>query len=717
MGQKFLVVSKRLLGIQPTTNRREMREFRKCGYGGVWRFLVPIIIVLMLGACSGERDAKIKKADRRFQEGLMFSEGFDYRNALDAFQEAAKLDTMLSRNEEALRDFLQLEDVQERAGLLNDALLSLAAADSLTPPDSETVKRKIVDRQVEILTELGEWKDAVARQRSLKNLLPNEALRLARLYMKTGETVSAYQFYRKAAASESAVVRIEAYAGLAMFLDENPSGKQDYDSSRTYQKKIVELCKAAEKSSLSDDEKFDILTTGARALSAFEPELKNASFLMFKALGLLGKDRQAEMLWWHVAFEANSYAVRRVANLEESLNYFKQQDYRIGMAHAYALLGMEGNYGAEQQISYLKNGLEICEEFFIYDLPRNTTRDLEAGFYKLVDVLLKQARYQEAYEVSERIKMLHQRNLILKNGFATKDAGLQAEILSLRKLYAEIAALQVRKDMAAFLPEKDKEIRRNMISRRLAESQGDFYTRLAAIKAKNPNYAELFQPRPVTLPTLQSILPERTAVADAFISDETATVIFITKDKVKVFQNSISKEVFQNALEIVQWDFLEAKNPDKQMLMESKERALLTTIFASAIELELEGIDRLICVSRLKIPFHILGSAKFLQEQVALSYLTSAKQLELARNVTPDGTLEFTNLNNIGYIPEACFADRRESVLLWRDFSAQELADQRPILDLALKSKSTLAEALKQIAIGKTSEGDCSWIGLSAYGY
>lgn len=695
---------------------RMKSEFKKKIHKGLWG-IGALIILALLGACSNEREENIKKAEARFQEGLMFRDGFDYLNALDAFREAAKLDTTLGRKSEARRDLLALEDIQERSGLLGDALESLAAADALTLPDSETVKRKIADKQVAILTELGEWEEAISRQSSLKILLPNEDLRLARLYTKTGQTIASYQFYRKAAASENALVRIEAYAGLAMLLAENPSGKQDYDSSKAYQKRIVEICKVTEKSSLPDSEKFDILSTGARGLSAFEPQLKNASFLMFKALGLLGKDRQDEMLWRQVAFEANSYVVRRASSLEEALNYFKQQDYRAGMAHAYALIGMTDSYGAEQQISYLKNGLETCEEFFSFDFPPNMTRDLEAGFYKLVDLLLKQARYQEAYEVSERIKMLHQRHLVLKKEFVVKQPELQDDLLLLRKLYSEIAALQVRKDMAAFLSEKDKEVRRNLISRRLAESQGEFYTRLAALKAINSNYAELFQPRPVTLPTLQSLLPEQTAVVDAFISNETATVLLITKEKVKVFQNSISKDAFQGALEILQWDFLDAKNPDKESLMESKERTLLTTVFASAIEQQLERIDRLICISRLRIPFHVLGTQKFLQEQVAVSYLTSAKQLELTRNVTPARTLEFINLNNIGYIPEAFFGDRRESVLLWRDFSAQELTDLRPVLELALKSQGTLTDALKQLAIGKASQDDYSWIGLSAYGY
>ncbi|NTV46072.1 MAG: hypothetical protein HGB11_06035 [Chlorobiales bacterium] len=646
----------------------------------------------------------------------MFKESFDYHNALKAFQEAAKLDTSLKRNDAARRDFLELEDVQERVGLLNDALSSLAIADSLTPSDSTMLKRNIVERQVTLLREFGEWQQAIDKLNTLGNLSSDEDLQLAELYSKIGDPVRAYPLYQKAVKSSNTIVRLNAYAGLAQFLTENPSGKQDYDSSRAIQKAIAEICRTTEKSALPDSQKFEILSTGPRALSAFEPELKNSSYFMFKAISLLSKDRQ-NMEWHQVAFEANSYVVRRAANLETALNYFKLQDYRSGMAHAYALLGMDDSYGAEQQIGYLKNGLETCEEFFSFNFSRNVTRDLDAGFYKLVDILLKQARYQEAYEVSERIKMLHQRNLVLKKVFVAKQPELQAEILSLRKLYAEIAALQVRKDMAAFLPDNDKEVRRNMISRRLAEVQGDFYTRLAVLKEKNANYAELFQPRPVTLPTLQSLLPERTAVADAFISNETAAVIFITKDKVKVFQNVISKEAFQNARDVLLWDFLEAKNPDKQALLQSKDRELLTSVFAAPIEPQLEGIDRLIFVSRLKVPFHILGTEKFLQERVAISYLTSVKQLELARNITPAGTVEFSSLNNIEYIPVAFFADKRESALLWREFSAQELADRRPILELALKSQKTLADALKQVAIGKISQDDYSWISLSTYGY
>lgn len=675
-----------------------------------------LVITAALSGCSKERDLKITKAESHFQEGLMFKESFDYNNALKSFQEAAKLDTALRRNDAARRDFLALEDVQDRVGLVNDALSSLETASKLTPFDSIALKQSIVDRQVKILMELGEWQQAMEKLNALGNLSSKEELRLAELYSTIGDPVRAHPLYQKAVKSANTIDRLNAYAGLAQFLAENPSGKQDYDSSRSIQKAIVEICRTAEKSALPDSGKFEILSTGARVLSQFEPELKNASYFMFKALELLSKEPE-NMAWHRAAFEANSYVVRQAPNLERALNYFKLQDYRSGMAHAYAVLGMDDSYGAEQQIGYLKNGLETCEEFFGFNFPRNVTRDLDAGFYKLVDILLKQARYQEAFEVSERIKMLHQRNLILRKDFGAKRPELQADIVSLRKLYAEIAALQTRKDMAVFLPDKDKEVRRNMISRRLAEVQGDFYTKLAALKEKNANYAELFQPRPVTLPTLQSLLPERTAVADAFISNETATVIFITKEKVKVFQNSVTKEALSSALDVLQWDFLEAKKPDKQALWLSKDRVLVNSAFASSLEPQLDGIDQLICTSRLRIPFHILGTDKLLQERVAISYLTSVKQLELARNVKPEATPGFINLNNIEYIPEAFFADKRESVLLWREFSAQELSDQRPILELALRGQKTLADALKQIAIGKISQDDYSWISLSAYGY
>jgi len=686
-------------------------------YAYKWLFLIVLSLSnLVFSACEKAPKPDIKEAKKLYKEGVLFEASYEYQRALNAFQKAAKLDSVLERNAALRSNFIEQAKILSRIGHLPEALSALEQASALTAADSTALQNDLRRKKTALHAKLGQTQTVINVLREIRSPTTSDKLLIAESYLKMQDAGMAYRYFKSASDDKTPMAKLRVYVGLARIFGKSQASARDKDSAAVYVKKILNLTYKVREMKLSNEQKFELLHKAALELSAFDGQRRNASFLMYKALALIKKTNE-QMRKRTVSFEANSLVTRRASTLEVALNFFKKRNYRVGMAHAYTLLGLEEIYSVQQQIDYLKKGLAVYESFFAPEIPVAIENDMNAGFYRLINLLLRQGRSLEASEISERVKMLHQRSWLGGNSFAFAEASLKPLLQNLEQLYSEIAALQVLSDSSAFLPKLDKKVRQNFLSRRLAEKQGDFFSQLAELRQRHPNYAELFLPTPLTLPSLQALLPEKTAFADVFFSEGKATVIFITPEKIKVMQNAIEREVLMDALDELRWGFLENSLNFTEMLWENDARQRLSDAFVAAIEPELDGVEHLFICSQLPIPFHLLGRLAYLQEQVALSYLTSAKQLELARQVPEQKTVEFMDAMNMQRVPLPFYSKQRASVMLWGEIPAQNLAEQKIVLELALQNTPSIAATLKRLAEDKIQRNDFSWIALSAYGY
>jgi len=682
---------------------------------------IPLLVLLVLGifmasACKPDYSKEIQKADNFYQEAVSYDKNYNYAKAIDALTQAIALDTIVKRHEELIKYYNLLSHIQNKVGQFENALHSIEAGLALISPDSLSAQRAFLNRKVAIYKLIEQNRQAIQILEKLDSLSLQDQLTLAELYLREHEPSKAYRIFSEVAKSKSSKEKMQAYSGLMEVFLQPPVTKSERDSLEVLVKSIINLARLVEERNMVPEQKCEIYRIAALSLARIEEQKRNGSFFMFKALAQ-SKLTNNDMLQRTVAFEANALVVRRASNVEVALNYFKQKGYQKGMLQAYALLGMEKSYANEQRIEYLKKGLKLYQEIRFIRMSVAMNQAVVEGFYQLISLLIEQNRYLEAYEVSETLKMIDQHREFDDKDLSIIPKEYRNTVKELSLKSHIISALQLLMDSTAYLNEEDQKVRRNLISRVLAKHQGEYYSKLSQLRQKQRNLAELFEPIPITLPTLQSILPESVAVADIFYSEDQVTVIFIAPDKANVFQAKLPKEIFDRAMEAFRWDFLENDQATLEELRQNYLRKRLSNAFVAGLEKELQGINRLIVFSNVQVPFHILGRESFLQEQVAISYLTSAKQLQMSAQIAAPKYVEFIKLTQTKQIPIEFFLNQREKVMLWKDLKGQERAEQKIIYELALSSSNSIAEMLHEFAVEKILQDDISWIGFSAYGF
>ena len=672
--------------------------------------------VIGIMACQHDYSKEQQKADNFYREAVGYDESFNYIKAIESLKSAIALDSAMQRNDSLLRSNVLLSNIQLKIGRFQAALSTLEQSLRLIDSDSLSQKEATLKKQAQVYKTIHQSQKAIKLYESCSLLSLEDKVELAELYQKTGNTIKAFRLYKTLSAAKDIRLEMHGYAGLMEIWTRPPVSKPTRENINALVKKIITLAKRLEGSSLHARDKYRIYSQAAYALSRVENQRRNGSFFMFKALAQ-AKLTNDDMLKRKVAFEANALVVRRAQNIEIALNYFKQRNYVEGMVYAYALLGMEKSYSSVQRIEYLKKGLSLYQEYVFQGLPKVVNESIFDGFYQLSALLLKQNRFLEAYEVTEAIKMIEQRQMLNSLNLMAIPAGFKQDVLELKTYYHIISALQQLKDRTAFLVSEDQKVRRNLLSRELSKYQGFYYSKLSDLRKNQRNLAEIFQPMPITLPSLQSLLPEGVAAADIFYSNDQVTVIFIARNKANIFQARLAKETLTEAIDELKWDFIENEDARADELWTNVYRRQLSRVFVAGLEKELEDIERLIIFSNIEAPFHLLGRDAYLQEKVAISYLTSAKQLQLAAQNPSARYVEFIKPEQIKHVPLDFFLKQREKVLIWHDLRGQKLAEQKIVFELALSKSNSIADMLHKLAKENIRQNNLSWIGYSAYGY
>jgi hypothetical protein len=680
------------------------------------RIFCALFCLVLLANCKPDYTREIQKADNFFIQAREYNKSYDYVKAIDVLEKAIELDSLAGRTSKLQQSFKLISHIKAKIGRFESSLNSSRRALDLLPKDSLAQRAMLLKHQAHIYYLLQDHSRTIKLLEALNPKTNNDKKLLADSYFKTGQFTKAYRVYRDLGQAGDPLIKMQGYHGQMKVFSNPPLTKSFRDSSKALVKRIISLATTLDESALSPYKKCMTYRQAAYALSMVENQKRNGSFFMFKALAQ-AKLTGESMLERTVAFEANALVVRRASTLEIALNYFKQKNYQKGMVEAYALLGMKESYSPDQRIDYLKKGLNIFRETRFFELPKVMTQTIFNGFYELISLLISQNRYLEAYEISEILKMTEQVNSLNTLDYSILPSRYKAVINELRQSHHTITALQHLMDSTAFLDKEDQKIRRNLLSRQLARHQGTYFSNLSRLREENQNLAELFEPIPITLPTLQSLLPEGVAAADIFYSDGQATVIFIAPQRANVFQATISRDDLDMALDVLKWDFIENPDAEPEKLRQSIHRRKLSNAFVAGLEVELEDIDQLIIFSNLDVPFHLLGRRSYLQENVAISYLTSAKQLQMARIIEPPKYVEFIKPGQTRQIELEFFTNQREKVLLWQDLDRQALAEQKIVLELALSKSTSIADMLQKLAKEKIRLEDISWIGYSAYGF
>jgi len=670
---------------------------------------------IWVAGCSGDKKGKIEQADKLYLEAVSFDEQFQYEAALKKFGEAVQLDTALGRSENAREDFFREGCLYARLGFFAESLSAFNLARSYTLTQNASTLTDIVRQEAAIAWLTGNSSLALEHIRSLPTPRFADQLQAGDIYFSLDSLNASREAYNAALSSASSnVEKIKALAGLAR----TAAALGNATEADKYLLQLISLNKDVMKSDLAAEIKIEAGRIAGAVLASFPAHVKDASWFLNRSLTLLGPAGGRDVEKALLQIQINAIGPKRANVYEKAMAVFEDKKYEQGLAYAAVLAGFSPDYTPDRRIEVIQKGLDVVRDNF-YTVPDAAIqKQLQRAGFELIDLFSRRARYLEAYENLERNRMVAQMAVLSHAGIELQDKDAAAILNDLRRQVGVIGGLQQLQDSLVFLDKADAAARAEFLEKNLSEKTGQFFQTLADLKKKNPNYAEFIRPTAPTLPTLQELLDDGTAVAEVFQSDSLVTTIFITKQAVEVFRSSVAADTVTAALQRLKAKFFGGEQEFKTADIQSDEAVQkLSTVFYAPLVKNLPALKKIYIVSDLDIPFHLLGDEKRLIESVEVSYLTSAKQIELDRNIKAPRRTVFITPVETKTIGEKYFDDTRESILCFKPLSPEKLADEKIIFDLALKDAAPLSQILQSLAREKISKDMGDWISYAAYGF
>gem|GEM_PF-4718202 len=651
--------------------------------------LCVVLALLLLGCKKGERAQR--DLDSLYSKAYSQKASGDISLAIESFQRLLALDSL-----RATTYRLELLSLYEQTGNFRTAL---ALLDSLPPIDSLQAKR------LTFLTRLGETDALKKYLRQKFPLTPTDELLLADLYLKEKDYERAHYHLAATSQSSNALAAIEALGKLAMLFD--GYRQNGADSSTFFLRKLSDMLTERLRKQPPLEERFELLYRSAEILSDYDAFTSDADSLFEQALNCLKqKDWRGatpEMLSAWITLMRNALGTPQSQSIEQALLTFRMKEHRLGEAFAMVLLGKCRDYAPSRRIDLLTKSLELFESLTYPELPDKVSLQLDDAINELLALLLEQERLLEAFEISERLKTLKQR-------FALKHVttSLSPDFEELKRLQGDIFAVSIARDSLAFLTNDAERIDRvQRFSETLSIKQGEFYQKFMELKSKAPAEAEWFFPKSITLAETQRLLKPDEVLIQLMFGEAKSYVLVVTESTSHVLTLSTTRAEMTQVFKQLRFELLNGLPFDSTDVIENKTRRTLTALLFAPLLPFFSDRSQVYVMSNVPCPIHILGESRLFGETHQLSYLTSAKQLQLANFAPSRSAPPILALDEIDIVPF--------------DLSPQEALLEWGRLDETTKSiyatlTYPLAESYCRFAQSQSAKNQYTWINFSCYG-
>jgi hypothetical protein len=621
----------------------------------------------------------------------------DLTLAIESFQRLLTLDSL-----RATTYRLELLSLYEQTGNFRAALSML---DSLSSVDSLP---SLQTKRLAFLCLLGETEKLKQLLRQKFPLTQHDELLLANLYLQEKDYNRAQYHLASLSQSENALVAIDALGKLAMLFE---SYRQNgTDSSTFFLRKLSNVLMERLRQQPPLEEQFQLLYRSAHIFSDYDAFTSIADSLYGEALACLNraswKGDNPEVLSAWITLERSRIGTPQSQALEQALLTFRKKEHLLGEAFATLLLGTCTDYSTSRRIDLLLKSLELFESLSYPDLPYAVSDALNKAIDDLLALLLGQERLLEAFEISERIQMLKQR-------FSPKPAFLKPHspaFEELKQLQSEIFAISVMKDSLAFLADETTRTERSQcFTETLSKTQGEFYQKFVEHKSSAPAEAELLLPTPLTLSATQRLLKSDEALVQFIFGDTQSHLLVITSSKTYRLTISLTHTDMIKAFKTLRFELLNGLPLDSNDVIDNTTRLALTNAILKPLLPFISERSKVYVISNALFPIHLLGENKLLGQTHAVSYLSSAKQIQLANFASPIGVPLIVSLDEINVVPFRLFESPEEALLKWG-----QVDDKAKSLGLTLSRP--IAESYRRFALLQSSQNQYTWINFSCYG-
>lgn len=660
------------------------------------KVLLLFVLALTLLGCKKSERAQ-RDLDSLYSVASSQKATGDFALAIESFQRLLTQDSL-----HATTYRLELLSLYEQTGNFREALSML---DSLSSVDS---LQSLQTKRPTFLSLLGESDMLKQYLRQKFPLTPYDELLLADLYLQEKEYERAQ--YHLAALSQSAntLIAIDALGKLAMLFE--GYRQNGTDSSVFFLRKLSDVLTERLRQSPPLEEQFQLLYRSAHIFSDYDAFTSVADSLYGEALACLHraswKGGNPEVLSAWITLERSRISTPQSQALEQALLTFRKKEHTLGEAFATLLLGTCTDYSTSRQIDLLLKSLELFESLSYPDLPYAVSDALDKAINDLLALLLAQERLLEAFEISERIQMLKQR-------FSLKPALLKSyspAFEELKRLQREIFAISVMKDSLAFLADEVARVERGQhLAETLSKKQGEFYQKFIEHQSSAPAETQLLLPTPLTLSETQRILNSNEALVHLTFGETQSYLLVITSSKTYRLAISLTRAEMAKAFKTLRFELLNGLPLDSNDVIRNATRLALTNAIFKPLLPFISERSQVYVISNAPCPIHLLGERKLLGETHALSYLSSAKQLQLANFASPSDVMLIVSLDEIDVVPFRLFESPEEALLEWG-----RIDDKAKSLGLALSRP--IAESYRRLALLQSSQNQYTWINFSCYG-
>jgi tetratricopeptide (TPR) repeat protein len=423
-------------------------------------FIMLLTLTVFCSACKKDTRKQELEADSLFIKGMAHKKNLEFVFAEEALKRALQIDTTIKRTPQVMRTTLELADLDETSGNLSKSIQWLNSAAALTK-NADSI-RAFKKKEIALLMRGSNYAGALEKLRALGNPSPTDELMSGKIYLALGDVERAQYYFLLAKSSPNTLEVVEAYSELAGIFDGYRLQSKLKDSSDTFLDEIMTVTQTVKSSSQTPKEKFAILYQAAQSMAEFETRKTEAQNLFRQAKSLLASPDwdggNKDLLGALIEAQLSATDSLRADVLEAAFNTFQKRNYAVGTVYASMLMGLCADYSTERRVEFLRRGLEQYEALLYLTMPYNLSSYLEAGCDALKLMLSQERRYLEAFETTERLRTLRQRDMSLREVLTPTDSTITEQVSELTMLKGELASLGIMRDSLAFsTDEKNRE--------------------------------------------------------------------------------------------------------------------------------------------------------------------------------------------------------------------------------------------------------------------
>jgi tetratricopeptide (TPR) repeat protein len=677
-----------------------------------FRGLLPLCLALPLVSCSQHETGT--DAASLYDEAARFDGQKKYPEALDRYDRALAADTLNGFSKTALMALCRKSRIEFLTGRYSGAFRTWDAIrrhGGKELPDSLRAAAALDTGRM--YAELGMYAQAASVMASLRNPDAWQRFDEARLLFRAGKPVEAARIYSEFTASGDAAIQMTALSGI---LDCALSGRvAGLDKPDNLAGKIAMISGRVMKMESSPEVKVRALRIASRSLQQMESQRPNASYLLFRALGIAqqnGFGRLVPIL----QFESNNIIVRKPDTWRSVIEYFGQRNMPFEKTAALFMLGRSLELTPAERIEAYRLGLTACRHYGIPATASGYVALEREAAGELGDLLAAGGRYIELFDASALADYLEQQRMVQSGiaGFRLPpgNEAVQNEIIELNR---DISGLLQRKIM---MTEQGTGFTlANLVDKAIREKQGRLIALIADAAKADGSVPARLQPRPVTLNTLRKSLRPGEALIRVSLGDSLSTVMLVSAKEMQIVTSTVPGEQIRSRFTALRQRLASAGPNPSAVLAADENRRWLTAALLQSMGDRLSGYRHLIFVSRQAEPFHLLGSGAMLGSDHQVSWVVSTGEALMHAAVQPQGDVQFFDASR----PEKAgiyklFHPGDRVFLSWKPMSESEISSLKSLMKPVAESGSSGSDSLKNTARKSGAPASQVWMWLTPYG-